>query len=91
MIRATIPEDTPVLLALAEATGLFPPDALAFLAEMLAEGLAMGDDSEPFWLTDDDQGPVGVAYCEPERMTAGTWNLQMILIHPNCQGQGRGT
>ena len=56
---------------------------------MLTE--AFENDNDSFWLTDDDTGPVGVAYCEPERMTDGTWNLQMILIHPDRQGQGRGT
>ena len=33
---------------------------------------------------------MGVAYCEPERMTDKTWNLQLIAFHPNYQGQGRG-
>ncbi|HSM81246.1 MAG TPA: GNAT family N-acetyltransferase, partial [Nodosilinea sp.] len=48
--------------------------------------------SQALWLTDtDDSGPVGVAYCEPERMTDQTWNLQLLAIHPSHQGQGRGT
>ncbi|WP_416349225.1 GNAT family N-acetyltransferase [Leptolyngbya sp. CCNP1308] len=46
--------------------------------------------TEPFWLTDDD-GPVGFAYCEPKRLADSTWNLQLIAVHPDCQGQGRGT
>ncbi|MEM8637404.1 MAG: GNAT family N-acetyltransferase [Cyanobacteria bacterium P01_G01_bin.54] len=91
MIRPTTPDDTAALLALAEATGLFPPEALTFLRQMLAESFAASDDFAAFWLTDNQDGPVGVAYCEPERMTNNTWNLQMILIHPDRQGQGRGT
>lgn len=87
MIRPTAAEDTTALLALAEATGLFPPEGL----QMMAEAYESNHDADSFWLTDDDDGPVGVAYCEPERMTDGTWNLQMILVHPNRQGQGRGT
>jgi hypothetical protein len=47
---------------------------------MLAASLAAGDGEAGFWLTDDDHGPVGMAYCEPERMTVGTWNLQLIMI-----------
>lgn len=89
MIRPTTREDTTALLSLAEATGLFPPEGLELLRQMLAE--SFDDSSDSFWLTDDDGSPVGVAYCEPERMTEGTWNLQMILIHPKHQGQGRGT
>jgi ribosomal protein S18 acetylase RimI-like enzyme len=34
---------------------------------------------------------VGVAYGEPERLADNTWNLQLIAIHPDRQGQGRGT
>jgi ribosomal protein S18 acetylase RimI-like enzyme len=42
------------------------------------------------WLTDDDGGPVGVAYYAPERMAEGTWNLYMLAVHPDRQRQGRG-
>ncbi|KJH69910.1 GNAT family N-acetyltransferase [Aliterella atlantica] len=90
MIRPTIPEDTTALIALADATGLFPPSGLELLRQMLTNSLAKDSDTAPFWITDDDREPVGVAYCEPERMTDSTWNLQLIAIHPNRQGQGRG-
>lgn len=91
MIRPTSPEDVPALMALAEAIGLFPPEALELLHQMLTDSLATGSDTESFWLTDDENGAVGVAYCEPERMTDRTWNLHLIAIHPDYQGQGRGT
>ncbi|MBW4544347.1 MAG: GNAT family N-acetyltransferase [Symplocastrum torsivum CPER-KK1] len=91
MIRPTLPEDTTALIALADATGLFPPSALELLRQMLTDALGENSDAEHFWITDDDNGPVGVAYCEPERMTDRTWNLQLIAIHPVHQGQGRGT
>lgn len=90
MIRPTTPDDTDALLALADATGLFPPSGLELLRQMLAESSDNNSDTEPFWLTDDDNRPVGVAYCGPERMTDQTWNLQLIAIHPDHQGQGRG-
>ena len=91
MIRSTLPEDTTALIALAGATGLFPPSALELLRQMLADALGENSDAEHFWITDDENGPVGVAYCEPERMTDRTWNLQLIAIHPDHQEQGRGT
>ena len=47
-------------------------------------------DSNEIWLTDDDNGPVAVAYLAPERMTEGTWNLYLIAVHPDHQRQGRG-
>ncbi|HEY9853997.1 MAG TPA: GNAT family N-acetyltransferase [Leptolyngbyaceae cyanobacterium] len=58
---------------------------------MLTDSLEANSNTEAFWITDDDNGPVGVAYCEPERMTDRTWNLQLIAIHPDRQRQGRGT
>ncbi|HBB33321.1 MAG TPA: GNAT family N-acetyltransferase [Cyanobacteria bacterium UBA8803] len=90
MIRPTMPDDTAALIDLANATGLFPPSGLELLRQMLTDSLGRNSDTEPFWITDDDNGLVGVAYCEPERMTDRTWNLQLIAIHPNRQGQGRG-
>lgn len=95
MIRPTTPDDTTALLAIADTIG-FQPNELAQLREMLVDYFRNSSqdssDGEPFWLTDDDErdGPVGVAYCEPERMTDRTWNLQLIAIRPDRQGQGRG-
>ncbi|MBD2515925.1 GNAT family N-acetyltransferase [Nostoc sp. FACHB-973] len=98
MIRPTIPNDTTALIALADATGLFQPNQLEELGEMLSDYFGGINDShslrdakaERFWITDDDNGAVGVAYCEMERMTDETWNLQLIAIRPDRQGQGRG-
>ncbi|MGF1493068.1 MAG: GNAT family N-acetyltransferase, partial [Microcoleaceae cyanobacterium] len=90
MIRLTLPNDTLALLALAEAVGLFQPNELSVLDEMLVDYFNGNDDSEQFWLTDDDDGPVGVAYCAPEPMADRVWNLFLIAIHPERQGQGRG-
>jgi len=90
MIRPITPDDTTALIALADATGLFQPNQLGELAEMLFDYFG-GSSDERFWLVDDDRGVVGVAYCEMERMTDGTWNLQLIAVRPDHQGQGRGT
>ncbi|NET31502.1 MAG: GNAT family N-acetyltransferase [Cyanothece sp. SIO1E1] len=89
MIRPTISDDTTALIAIAEAIG-FQPNELELLSAMLADYLNGDNDSGHFWITDDDNGPVGVAYCAPERMTSGTWNLLFIAVHPDYQGQGHG-
>ncbi|MEB3213704.1 MAG: GNAT family N-acetyltransferase [Leptolyngbyaceae bacterium] len=91
MIRLTTPDDTNKLLALAEAIGLFEPNQIEELAQMLGQYFSNEADREGLWFTDDDNEPVGVAYVAPERMTDGTWNLYLIAIHPDYQGQGRGT
>jgi ribosomal protein S18 acetylase RimI-like enzyme len=90
MIRPTTPGDTPALLDLAVAAGLFQRDQLDFLRDLLADYFAGDAGGSSFWITDDEHGPVGVAYVEAERLTDGTWNLQMIAIRPDRQGQGRG-
>jgi ribosomal protein S18 acetylase RimI-like enzyme len=86
-IRAVLPDDTAALKLLIDRLGLFPS---AMLDNMIA-GYLGGDLSNGFWLAYDDGGPVGVAYCAPERMTDGTWNLYLIAVDPDRQGQGCGT
>ncbi|NJL21488.1 MAG: GNAT family N-acetyltransferase [Leptolyngbyaceae cyanobacterium SM1_3_5] len=90
MIRPITPNDTDALIALADSIELFSPDELEALRQMLTDSLSNKGDTEPFWIADEDDGLVGLAYCEPERMTEGTWNLQLIAVHPNHQKQGRG-
>jgi ribosomal protein S18 acetylase RimI-like enzyme len=94
MIRSTTPNDTISLIAIAEASGLFQPNQLDEIGEMLTDYFSSCSDSsnsDPHWITDDDGKPVGVAYCASEPMTDGTWNLQLIAIRPDRQGQKRGT
>jgi ribosomal protein S18 acetylase RimI-like enzyme len=90
MIRPTTPDDTAAILALAISSGLFPPDATDEVAAVLAGSLAGENGPDHVWLTDDDGGPVGVAYYAPERLTEGTWNLYMLAVSPDRQRQGRG-
>ncbi|ACK67284.1 GCN5-related N-acetyltransferase [Rippkaea orientalis PCC 8801] len=92
MIRPITLNDTDAVIALVNSIELFSSDELEMLSEMLTDSLSKDSqsNSEPFWMTDDNDGLVGVAYCEPERMTRGTWNLQLIAVHPTYQRQGRG-
>lgn len=87
-IRPVTPDDVPALKALIDATWLFPAD---MLDDMLAPYFEQGSASSQFWLTDDEDGPVAVAYYAPERKTEGTWNLYLIAVHPGRQGNGRGS
>lgn len=75
------------LKAVIDANGLFPAQ---MLDGMVAEHFS-GEGGDQFWLTYDDDEPVAVAYCAPERMTEGTWNLYLIAVHPSHHGSGRGT
>lgn len=48
------------------------------------------EDSQEMWFVAHTDRPIGVAYCIPEKMTDGTWNLLLIAIHPELQGKGVG-
>ncbi len=91
MIRPTTPADSDALLALAVAAGIAPPGETQALAEVLTDYFSGQLGPDHFWITADEGGPVGVAYYAPERMTDETWNLYLIAIHPDRQGQGCGT
>jgi ribosomal protein S18 acetylase RimI-like enzyme len=90
MIRPTTPADTASLIALAGATGIFRPSELEELGEVLAGYFAGNLGRDHFWVTDDDGGPVGVAYYAPAPMTDRAWFLYLIAVRPDRQRQGRG-
>ncbi|MGB7412670.1 MAG: GNAT family N-acetyltransferase [Thermosynechococcaceae cyanobacterium] len=90
MIRNTTSDDHAKLISLATATGIFEDGQTEELSQMLASFNPADKLAGDIWLTDDDDGPVGVAYLAPERMTEGTWNLYFIAVHPDRQREGRG-
>lgn len=51
------------------------------------------DGADEFWCVafDEQDNPLCVAYCAPEYMTQGTWNLLLIAVLPEYQGTGIGT
>ena len=86
-IRPIVPSDIPALKAVIDANELFPSD---MLDEMISDYFN-GEKNNNFWFTYEDGEPVAIAYCAPERMTEGTWNLYLIAVHPDWQGKGHGT
>jgi ribosomal protein S18 acetylase RimI-like enzyme len=86
-IRPVSLDDMPGLRAVIAATQLFPAE---LLDSMIASYFA-GDASDDLWLTVDEDGPIAVAYCAPERMTHGTWNLYLLAVHPDGQRRGSGS
>lgn len=86
-IRKVKPADIDALKAVIASSDLFPPELLDVMI------VDYFDDSSPedIWLTKDDKGtPIAVAYCAPEKMTEGTYNLYLIAVHENQQGKGIG-
>jgi ribosomal protein S18 acetylase RimI-like enzyme len=88
MIRNTIAADAEALISIVEGSGQFDADGIAHVKGTLEHYLS--GESEAIWLTADDTEPVGVAYCAPEAMTDGTWNLLMLWTRKDRGGQGHG-
>ncbi|MGL5944352.1 MAG: GNAT family N-acetyltransferase [Waterburya sp.] len=86
-IRPITYKDIPSLKTVIEANDLFPSDML----DDMISGYLNNESGSEFWFTYEDSKPVAIAYCAPERMTEGTWNLYLIAVHPDYQGQGLGT
>ena len=85
-IRNTKPQDLPAIKSIIDAAELFPSE---YLDDMFS-GESDPQSGEEFWLTFEDNGVHALAYCAPERMTNGTWNLLLIAVHPERQSEGIG-
>ena len=76
MIRPTVPSDTPALLALAQATGVFKPIEIEALQEVLDEYHAQMQQYGHRSITAEQGGQViGFAYYAPTAMTDRGWHL----------------
>ncbi len=85
-IRSSKPEDLRAIKAVIDATELFPSE---YLDDMFS-GKSDPEVKQEFWLSYDDKGVQAVAFCAPEPMTEGTWNLLLIAVHPDLQSEGIG-
>ncbi len=91
MIRATTLADTPVLVKLAEGTGVFKPMELVALREVLDDyhaGNSASDHRAVTW--EQDSEALGFAYYAPAAMTDRTWYLYWIAVAKGLQGRGIG-
>ena len=80
-------EDLPALKAVIDSSELFPSDLL----EQMTESYFSETNSNDLWITvEKNNTPIAVAYCAPEKMTDGTYNLYLIAVHKSYQGRGIG-
>lgn len=91
MIRLAIADDIPALDQLAGAIGLFQPEELEFFGSMVRDHLEGEQDEPHCWLVDVEETLLAAAYYAPESFAEGVWNLYFIAVHPEAQGQGRGS
>lgn len=85
-IRPAQRSDIPAIRSVIEDADLFPP---TMLDDMIAGYLEKA--TRDIWFVAVEDGRiVGVGYCEPERMTSGTWNLLAIGVLAKRRGRGIG-
>jgi ribosomal protein S18 acetylase RimI-like enzyme len=91
MIRATLPGDTPVLITIAQGTGVFKPHEMQALREVLddyhARAQAEGHVSVTY---EQDERVTGFAYYAPAAMTDRAWYLYWIAVSREVQAKGIG-
>jgi ribosomal protein S18 acetylase RimI-like enzyme len=92
MIRSTIPEDTPLLITLAQGTGVFKPIEIEALREVLEDYHAYTQSYGHHSITyEQNDQVIGFAYYAPAAMTDRTWYLYWIAVSKYLQAQGIGS
>ena len=85
-VRPAQRSDVPAIKSVVEDTNLFPPEMLDGMIAGYLEKTA-----RDIWFVSVDGGHIaGFGYCEPERMTSGTWNLLAIGVLARRRGRGVG-
>ena len=85
-IRPAAKQDIETIGQIAGDTDLFPPEML----DDMIDGY-LDQSSQDIWFVGElDDRVITFGFCEPERMTEGTWNLLAIGVDPTLQGQGHG-
>ena len=87
MLRPVTPQDSPAVVDLVVAAGMFTRDDAAFL------GKALGADDGSTCLVedaDDGAGLASVLLYRPEEAADRAFDLTMIAVRPDLQGGGRG-
>jgi len=87
-IRKVEKRDLPALKAVLDSIDLFPSE---MLDDMIADYFN-NPNSADIWLTTiENDVPISIAYCAPEKLTKGTYNLYAIGVNSNIQSKGVGS
>lgn len=84
-IRSIVASDIDHLKLVVDSSELFPSE---YLPEMTKEYLD-GGNAQDIWFTFvEENTPVAIGYCAPEKFTMGTFNLLAIGVKKDFQGRG---
>jgi ribosomal protein S18 acetylase RimI-like enzyme len=91
MIRPTVPADSPELLTLTQATGVFKELEIVALQEVLNDYHSVNHTLGHQCVTLEDKGHIlGFSYFAPAAMTDRTWYLYWIAVRKQTQARGLG-
>ena len=84
-IKQVTKADIDGLKVVLDSCGLFPSE---YLDEMISDYFD-NDETQEIWFTYIDNNiPVAIGYCVPEKLTNGTFNLLAIGVSENAQRKG---
>lgn len=87
-ITLATPQHISPLKAILNTIELFPSE---MLEEMMYDYLN-NPDSQEVWVTAlEDNEPIAIGYCAPEKFTDGTYNLYALGVKADCQSGGVGS
>lgn len=84
-IRPVSESDIDGLKSVLDSCGLFPSE---YLDEMISDYFNNTDTQDVWFTYIDNNSPVAIGYCVPEKLTNGTYNLLAIGVSENSQRKG---
>jgi ribosomal protein S18 acetylase RimI-like enzyme len=87
-IRTVIQSDIDGLKNVLDSSELFPSE---YLDEMISDFINNTETQEIWYTYIDDNKPVAIGYCVPEKLTNGTYNLLAIGVSQDSQRNGVAT
>ncbi len=86
-IRKAIKDDIKALKEVLNSIDLFPAE---MLDDMMSDYFENSETGDIWFTTIQDEKPIAIGYCAPEKLTEGTYNLYAIGIRSDLQGKGIG-
>ncbi len=87
-IRLIKKSDIPELKNILETIDLFPSE---LLDDMISDYLNQPESGDIWFTETESNKPISIAYCAPEKLTAGTYNLYAIGVRNDIQSAGTGS